>query len=232
MRAERDPGHHAGGHPSPRPSARFGSGCGRAPVAPLPPPRRTPSRNASPSNSRPFGNTRSRPPLEHHQCVKVGVSQVRKSWCLLTHASISWPAKRELASISGSDEPSMRQFGIQIRPACVYCTFGMRHIRRRRTRGMRPFRIRPSRLASVFGRACVYFGLDSTPACVHFAVGRSQHASNPTSEHQWLASIFDSARPACVHCTRGMRQFPSRLNPGMRLFRSRLERACVNFSFG
>ena len=84
MRAERDPGHHAGGHPSPRPSARFGSGCGRAPVAPLPPPRRTPSRNASPSKSRPFGNTRSRPPLGHHQCVKVGVSQVRKSWCLLT----------------------------------------------------------------------------------------------------------------------------------------------------
>ena len=84
MRAERDPGHHAGGHPSPRPSARFGSGCGRAPVAPLSPPRRTPSRNASPSKSRPFGNTRSRPPLAHHQCVKVGVSQVRKSWCLLT----------------------------------------------------------------------------------------------------------------------------------------------------
>ena len=84
MRAERDPGHHAGGHPSPRPRARFGSGCGRAPVAPLPPPRRTPSRNASPSKSRPFGNTRSRPPLGHHQCVKVGVSQVRKSWCLLT----------------------------------------------------------------------------------------------------------------------------------------------------
>ena len=92
MRAERDPGHHTGGHPSPRPSARFGSGCGRAPVAPLPPPRRTPSRNASPSKSRPFGNTRSRPPLEHHQCVKVGVSQVRKSWCLLTQPTrISHP---------------------------------------------------------------------------------------------------------------------------------------------
>ena len=76
------------------------------------------------------------------------------------HASISGSAKRELASISGSDGASMRQFGIQTRPACVYCTFGgagMRHIRLRRTRGMRPFRIRPSRLASISAGACVYF---------------------------------------------------------------------------
>ena len=110
MRAERDPGHHAGGHPSPRPSARFGSGCGRAPVAPLPPPRRTPSRNASPSNSRPFGNTRSRPPLEHHQCVKVGVSQVRKSWCLLTRDSA--PIRKHRWRIN----PGRRQTPFQLRP--------------------------------------------------------------------------------------------------------------------
>ena len=41
-----------------------------APVAPLPPPRTSPTRNDG--------------LLEKHECVKVGVSPLRKSWCLLT----------------------------------------------------------------------------------------------------------------------------------------------------
>ena len=139
------------------------------------------------------------------------------------HASISGSAKRELASISGSDGASMRQFGIQIRPACVYCTFGgagMRHFRLRRSRGMRPFRIRPSRLASI-----------SAGACVYFEVGWREHAS-----------IRDSDRPACVYSTfggAGMRHIRLRRSRGMRPFRIRPSRlasisagACVYFRIG
>ena len=69
------------------PSARFGSGCGVAPVAPLPPPRRTPIRNEPPLETRPSRRHRNCPPLEHHQCAKVRVSQLRKSSCLLTPSS-------------------------------------------------------------------------------------------------------------------------------------------------
>ena len=56
--------------PGRRPGARVGSVRGMAPVAPLPPPRPSPTRHASPSQS--------------PECAKVRVSQVRKSSCLLT----------------------------------------------------------------------------------------------------------------------------------------------------
>ena len=56
--------------PGRRPGARVGSVRGVAPVAPLPPPRPSPTRHASPSQS--------------PECAKVRVSQVRKSSCLLT----------------------------------------------------------------------------------------------------------------------------------------------------
>ena len=60
--AELNPGRH--------PGARFGSARGVASVAPLPPPRPSPTRNASPA--------------QNLGCVKVGVSQLRESSCLLT----------------------------------------------------------------------------------------------------------------------------------------------------
>ena len=88
-------------------------------------------------------------------------------------------------------------------------------------RGMRPYRAR-------FDPGMRPFQVGTIPACVHYGFG-----------HQGLASIFDSARPACVHCARGMHQFPSRLNAGLRLLRSRLNRlasnsrrACVYFLAG
>ena len=61
------------------PSARFGSGRGVAPVAPLPPPRRTPIRNEPTPETPPSRKHRICPPLEPHQCAKVRVSQLRKS---------------------------------------------------------------------------------------------------------------------------------------------------------
>ena len=83
-RAARDPGRHAAPHTPSRPSARFGSGAGAAPVAPLPTRPRTPNRNDPRPQTRPSRQTRSHPPNEHARCAKVGVSQVRKSGCLLT----------------------------------------------------------------------------------------------------------------------------------------------------
>ena len=83
-RAARDPGRHAAPHTPSRPSARFGSGAGAAPVAPLPTRPRTPNRNNPRPQTRPPRQTRSHPPNEHARCAKVGVSQVRKSGYLLT----------------------------------------------------------------------------------------------------------------------------------------------------
>ena len=68
-----------GGHPG----ARFGLARGVATVAPLPPLRPSPTRNASPTQNR--------------GCVKVGVSQLRKSGCLLT-APRSGPVPPRLGS--------------------------------------------------------------------------------------------------------------------------------------
>ena len=70
MRRFRRPEAEPGGHPD----ARFGSARGVAPVAPLPPPRPSPTRNASPA--------------QNLGCVKVDVSQLRKSSCLLTPAEV------------------------------------------------------------------------------------------------------------------------------------------------
>jgi len=66
---ERDPGRH--------PGARFGPVRGKAPVAPLPPLRPSPTRNASPA--------------QDPACAKVDVSQLRKSGCLLTVVATRWP---------------------------------------------------------------------------------------------------------------------------------------------
>ena len=52
----------------------------------------------------------------------------------------------EHASIRDSDTPGMRLLHIR------HASYSVR-----RTRGMRPFRIRPSRLASISAGACVYF---------------------------------------------------------------------------
>ena len=60
--------------PGRRPGARFGSARGVAPVAPLPPPRPSPTRIDC---------------LPHNPgCVKVDVSQLRKSGCLLTQGRL------------------------------------------------------------------------------------------------------------------------------------------------
>ena len=105
-------------------------------------------------------------------------------------------------------------------------------------------------LASISGRACdPVRGIRLIPGCVRFRPG---HASiswfglsaslrlfrDRMSRDMRLFSGF-SIRPACVHCARGMHQFPSRLNAGLRLLRSRLNRlasnsrrACVYFLAG
>ena len=90
-RPERDLGSHGAGQAPPRSAARFGSGRGVAPVAPLPPHRRAPTRNDSPA--------------QNLQCVKVRVSQVRKSSCLLTlRAAVPTRGRRS--------KPSPRFFSI------------------------------------------------------------------------------------------------------------------------
>ena len=68
--AGRDPRSQRTRRNPPGSSARFGSGSRVAPVAPLPPLRGSLTRNG--------------PLTAEHRCVKVGVSQLRKSSCLLT----------------------------------------------------------------------------------------------------------------------------------------------------
>ena len=120
-RAARDPGRHAAPHTPSRPSARFGSGAGAAPVAPLPTRPRTPNRNNPRPQTRPPRQTRSHPPNEHARCAKVGVSQVRKSGCLLTAgatagSSVSRGRRRRGWWSSGMDQAAA---GIQVRPGQV-----------------------------------------------------------------------------------------------------------------
>ena len=81
-RAKRDPRHHAGARPSSH-ERSFRSGAGVVPVAPLPTRRQPPTETPPASNSTPSEH-RHPPPKQHSRCVKVGVSQVRKSGCLLT----------------------------------------------------------------------------------------------------------------------------------------------------
>ncbi len=173
-------------------SARFGRGpASFRSLRSLPAANPRPKRPPRPT--RPLPNT-AIPPKQHSRCVKVGVSQVRKSGCLLTagHASISGSIRPRHASISGWDDPGMRPLRLRTPGACVYFRFGKT--------SMRPL--------------------------------RAGHASIPESAESRLASIAESAEPACVQFPKGMRLFPGRLNASLRLFQDRMSRACVHFAFG
>ena len=183
------------------------------------------------------------------------------------HASIPKPAGVGMRPFPVRLNASLCLFGIQIRAACVY--YGVNRLASNsacvifgfgepgacvhfafRQASMRPFPAGHASISASAERELAFisgsdergmrlyrarfdpgmrpFQVGTIPACVHYGFG-----------HPGLASIFDSARPACVHCARGMHQFPSRLNAGLRLLRSRLNRlasnsrrACVYFLAG
>ena len=140
-RAARDPGRHAAPHTPSRPSARFGSGAGAAPVAPLPTRPRTPNRNDPRPQTRPSRQTRSHPPNEHARCAKVGVSQVRKSGCLLTAGATGRILRLVRKAAQGWWSSGMDQAAAGIR----FSSAGS--VRQVRSGQVRPGQVQPGSLA-------------------------------------------------------------------------------------